>query len=79
MNRALTPYVDGLRADLGWGWRPFVFATARRLGYRVVHRVDNLPCPPEQRTNDESARIHRLRQLRQNVEGLILSFDRTLT
>jgi len=78
MNRALMPAIDGLRPDLGWGWRPLVFATARRLGYRVIHHVDNLPCPADQRANDESERLHRLRQLRQNVEGLILSFDRTV-
>jgi hypothetical protein len=78
MNRGLTRHLDELKADLGWGWRPFIFATARRLGYRIVHHVDNLPCPPEQRANDESERIHRLRQLRQNVEGLILSFGRPM-
>src|SRR5207248_7308524 len=79
MNRALVPHLEGLRPDLGWGWRPFVFATAHQLGYRIVHRVDNLPCPREQRVNEESERIHRLRQLRQNVDGLILSFDRSVS
>jgi hypothetical protein len=73
MNRALVAELSGVTSDLGWGWRPFVFARARRLGHRVVHRMGDFPCPPEQRQEDESERVHRLRQLRQNVEGLIAS------
>jgi hypothetical protein len=71
MNRALLSELDAMKSELGWGWRPFIFAAARRRGYDVVHHVGDFPCPPEQRHEDESERIHRLRQLRQNVEGLI--------
>jgi len=73
MNRALVAELGGISSDLGWGWRPFMFATARRRGYRVLHLVGDFPCPADQRHEGESDRIHRLRQLRQNVEGLIVS------
>jgi hypothetical protein len=74
MNRVLVAELSGVKGDLGWGWRPFMFARARRGGLRVLHHVCDLPCPADQaRDEDESDRIHRLRQLRQNVEGLITS------
>jgi hypothetical protein len=76
MNRVLAAHVDSARDDLGWGWRPFVFAEARRLGFRVVAVVRDLPCPPDQRLDDRGQRIHRMRQLRQNLDGLLLSVDR---
>jgi len=78
MNRALVPELDAVRDDLGWGWRPFVFATARRRGYDVVHHVGDFPCPPDQRHEDEHERIHRLRQLKQNVDGLVEAIARHL-
>jgi len=73
LNRALVSRLDSMRSDLAWGWRPFLFASARRMGYRVLHHVGHYPCPADQRPEDETDRIHRLRQLRQNVEGLIAS------
>ena len=51
----------------------FLFASARRMGYRMRHHVGHYPCPADQRSEDETDRVHRLRQLRQNVEGLIAS------
>jgi hypothetical protein len=79
VNRKLLAHLDRVNQDLGWGWRPFVFSAAHRLGYRIVHMIDDLPCPPDQRVDDERERVHRLRQLRQNVEGLLLSADSKLT
>jgi hypothetical protein len=73
MNRAVAAHLDTARDDIGWGWRPFLFAEARRLGYRVVPIAADLPCPPEQRTDDRDERLHRIRQLRENIDGLLLS------
>jgi hypothetical protein len=71
MNRALAAHVQTARTDLGWGWRPYLFAEARRLGFRVTAVVGDFPCPPGQRLEDRAERIHRMRQLRQNLDGLI--------
>ena len=73
MNQVLVAELGGVNGDLGWGWRPFMFARARRRGLGVLHHAGDFPCPADQTREDESDRIHRLRQLRQNVEGLITS------
>lgn len=59
--------------DIGWGWRPYTFVVAHRLGYRIAHLVKDLPCPPRQREDSKSERIYRMRQLSQSIQGLILS------
>jgi hypothetical protein len=38
---------------------------------RVVQLTDDYPCPPDQRHEDDRERTHRLRQLSQNILGLI--------
>jgi hypothetical protein len=73
VNRALLPYIHRLPTDIGWGWRHFVFGLAHRLGYKVLTIVDDHPCPPDQRAEDAGERIHRMRQLSQNVSGLVRS------
>jgi hypothetical protein len=71
MNRALLPSLSSLAARLGWGWRHFAFLTAHRLGFRVQHVTGAYPCPPDQRHESTTERTHRLRQLSQNILGLI--------
>lgn len=66
MRQAVTVHVDAVPPDLGWGWRPFVFARAGR----PVAIEGEYVCPPEQRREDEGERRHRLAQLAQNVQGL---------
>ena len=73
MNAALAPRLEGLPDELAWGWRPYTFSAARRLGYRVESVVKDLPCPPEQREDSPAERIYRMRQLGQSIEGLMLS------
>ena len=58
-----------------WGWRHFVFATAARAGYKIRHVVGDYPCPPDQREENDAERLHRLRQLQQNIQGLLLGMD----
>ena len=67
----LVPYVDALDDDCGWGWRPFVFAVAHRLGLRVECFEGDFNCPEDQREDDEAERIYRMKQLTQNVNGLV--------
>lgn len=72
-NRQLAPYLNQVQEDIGWGWRPYIFGLAHRLGYHFqVHEAD-LVCPPEQRTDTPAERIYRMRQLAQNIQGLVLS------
>jgi hypothetical protein len=71
MNRTLLPALTGLPEGMGWGWRPYAFAQAARRGLRVLHLVDDHPCPTDQRAEDDDERTHRLRQLSQNILGLI--------
>jgi hypothetical protein len=62
------PIPDGL----GWGWRPYLFATGRRFGYRVRLQAGNFACPVEQRWEDDAhARAHRLNQFEENARGIV--------
>lgn len=70
MDRSVAPHLEGVAADLGWGWRPFIFASTPSLGRRVSAIEGDYPCPPDQANEDDEDRLHRLRQLRQNIEGL---------
>ena len=73
MNRGLVPSLDPVGGEVGWGWRPYAFGAARRLGYVVKSLVKDLPCPPEQREDSGPERVYRMRQLGQSIEGLLLS------
>jgi len=71
LNRLLLPALTELPADTGWGWRPFIFLAAHRRGFRVAHITGDYECPPDQREEDDAERAHRLRQLRENISGLL--------
>jgi len=73
LNTALAGRIDLVGDTLGWGWRHFMFGTAARSGYRVTHVAGHYECPLDQRHEDERARVHRMRQLSQSVEGLVLA------
>ena len=73
LNRKLIPSLQKIEPTLGWGWRPFTFHLAKRLGYRVGATVGDFECPLEQREDTPNERIYRMRQLTQNIEGLTLS------
>jgi hypothetical protein len=77
LHRALVPRLAAIPPDAGWGWRHFVFATAARAGYKIHHVVGDYPCPPDQREENDAERLHRLRQLQQNVQGLLLGIADT--
>jgi hypothetical protein len=71
VRASLVRHVDSAANDLGWGWRPYLFAVAHRLGDTLTHVVGDYRCPPEQRLDEEGERIHRMRQLAQNINGLV--------
>ena len=73
LNRQLVPYLIQMQEDIGWGWRPYTFGMAHRLGYRIEAYMDDFSCPLQQRTDSPKERIYRMRQLSQSIHGLVLS------
>lgn len=73
MNRQLVSHLKLLQEDIGWGWRPYTFAIANRLGYTIEAFEDNFSCPAEQQKDNPIERIYRMRQLSQNIQGIVLS------
>jgi hypothetical protein len=71
MARELAADVVAAPSHLGWGWRPFVFVRAGRRGLPIAHVVGEFSCPPDQVDEDAQERAHRLRQLRDNIAGLL--------
>jgi hypothetical protein len=73
LKSELVPYLDPVREDLGWGWRPYIFGISHRLGFNTSSFTGPFSCPPDQREDNQKERIYRMRQLSQNIHGLVLS------
>jgi hypothetical protein len=73
MRRELVAYLDLVPADIGWGWRPYIFGIAPRLGYQVASWQGDFNCPEDQQADSPAERLYRIRQLSQNIQGLLLS------
>jgi hypothetical protein len=73
MNRQLAPYLSRVTEDIGWGWRPFMFIMAKRLGLRLGEYRGEYLAPPEQRTDTAPERLYRMKQLEQNIRGTLLA------
>jgi hypothetical protein len=71
INRALLPHVARVDDQVGWGWRHLAFRTAQRHGFSIHHVTGDYPCPPDQRVEGDAERMHRMRQLSENILGLI--------
>jgi hypothetical protein len=71
MARALVPPLERLEGSLGWGWRHRIFLACHRERLRIVHVKGDYPCPEDQRVESDEERTHRMRQLSQNILGLI--------
>lgn len=72
-NASLLPYGEHLPENIGWGWRPFLFAVAHRLGLPVEVFEGDFECPLQQKSADAKERLYRMKQLTQNIEGLLLA------
>ena len=75
---ALLPRVEGANLSLGWGWRTFLFVLAHRMGYRLSSIPGDFLCPASDRVNTESEQLHRMRQLVQNVNGVLAAMGQPL-
>jgi hypothetical protein len=73
IDRRLLREMDHVHDTLGWGWRHFMFAIAALRGFGVAHVTGDYECPPGQREEGERERMHRLSQLSQSVDGLVLA------
>ncbi|TDH29200.1 hypothetical protein EXU57_03785 [Segetibacter sp. 3557_3] len=71
LTRELIPYFSRLPDSIGWGWRPFAFVLAHKLGFKVRSQPGEFNCPEPQRSDDASERLYRMRQLAQNIEGVL--------
>ncbi|MDQ3277904.1 MAG: hypothetical protein M3Q06_06240 [Bacteroidota bacterium] len=72
-DHRLVQSLDVLPETIGWGWRSFLFAAAHRLGFPVAASAGDFLCPGDQRTDDAVERIYRMKQLAQNIDGLVLA------
>lgn len=76
LRSELSTEMDAIEDELGWGWRFTLCVLAHRRGFHLASFTADLPCPHEQRGDDQGARLHRMRQLRQNLAGLMLALGR---
>ena len=70
-HRSLVPHLQQLPPDIGWGWRPFLFRAAHRMGKQLASVEGDFFCPEDQREDDEAERIYRMKQMVQNIKGLV--------
>jgi hypothetical protein len=73
IHRALIPSLEFIEEDIGWGWRHYILGIAHRMGYSIVQWTRGLPCPADQRADSRAELGHRMRQLSQNLQGLVLA------
>lgn len=78
VNSRLVPFLDLVHEDIGWGWRPYVFGIAARTGYLIEAVVHDFSCPPDQQQDNSSERLYRMRQLTQNIQGIVLAANTPL-
>jgi hypothetical protein len=69
--RTLLRHMLPLPPDVGWGWRHYAFRQAHRRRLEIHHIRGEYPCPTDQRIDNAAERAHRLRQLSQNIQGLL--------
>jgi hypothetical protein len=73
IHRALIPSLEFIEEDIGWGWRHYILGIAHRMGYSIAQWTGALPCPADQRADSRAEAVHRMRQLSQNLQGLVLA------
>jgi hypothetical protein len=73
MRAALVDALEPLPPAIGWGWRPYLFVRAHRMGGRIASVEGDFDCPAEQREDGPAEQAHRLKQLAQNLRGVALA------
>jgi len=74
MSRALVPCLSSIEGDIGWGWRFYLLGVAHKCGFHIALSALDLRCPPEQADRrSEWDRADRIRQLLENLQGLLLA------
>lgn len=72
-NTAILPHLQNIPDTIGWGWRPYAFIIAVRLGLHISAYSGNFFCPADQQHDDARERVYRMKQLAQNIEGVVLA------
>jgi len=76
LSRAAATLALDAPDHLGWGWRFWLLGRAAQKKLKFATVQLPVPCPKEQRNeNTRKDQIYRLRQLRQNLEGLFLGLE----
>jgi hypothetical protein len=76
LSRATAEVALDAPEDLGWGWRFWLFGRASRKKGKLMAVELPLRCPPHQRKeNTRSDQIYRIKQARQNLDGLFLGLE----
>lgn len=73
LNKKLLSYLNDVKENIGWGWRPYVFNIANRLGLDVHAIEKDFYCPQDQQNDSSKERIYRMKQLEENIRALVLS------
>jgi hypothetical protein len=76
LSRAAARLVQEAPEHLGWGWRFWLLGriARKKLKFKAIDLP--APCPAEQRKeNSREDQIYRMKQLRQNLEGLFLGLE----
>jgi hypothetical protein len=71
MARSVVDDVMRLSDHVGWGWRPATFLAACRRRLTLRHITGDYRCPEDQTIERPTDRSYRLRQLSENIQGLI--------
>jgi len=65
--------LGGLRTRYWLEAASYILGIAYRMDYRIVLWSVDFPCPPEQPADNLAEFVHRVLQLSQNLQGLVLS------
>ncbi|HTG44476.1 MAG TPA: hypothetical protein VK633_08085 [Verrucomicrobiae bacterium] len=78
LSRAAASLAQEAPDHLGWGWRFWLLGKAVREKIKITTVKLSAACPREQRhENTREDQIFRLKQLKQNLEGLFLGSEKT--
>jgi hypothetical protein len=73
LSRAAAALAVDAPEHLGWGWRFWLAGRAAKAGLKQCVVELPLPCPAQQRReNSRKDQIYRIKQARQNLEGLLM-------